>query len=135
MWTYFQMVHKLNSFFQFNIITIIEKQNGCHPFFSMCLSLDVCILCLLFLVYHVHICIVFLSIHHNKHRKGGACLQIIKLPRCPYLEPHFNPKLMYHMLVLKMYQKHTYRIMIFLKGSDNVFKLSQYLNNYFTSPV
>ena len=32
----------------------------------------------------------------------------------------------------KNLSKHTYRIMIFLKESDNVYRLSQYLNNYFT---
>ena len=38
--------------------------NAMH-FFPLCLSLDVCIICLLFLAYHVNICIVVLSIYHN----------------------------------------------------------------------
>ena len=56
------MVHKLNPF-QFNIKLFGETKWLSLSFF---LSLDVCILCLLFLADHVNICIVFLSIYHNK---------------------------------------------------------------------
>ena len=50
------MVHKLNFFFQFNVKLFSETKWLSLSFF---LSLDVCILCLLFLAYHVNICIVF----------------------------------------------------------------------------
>ena len=65
------MVHKLNFFFQFNIKLFSETKWLSLSFF---LSLDVCILCLLFLAYHVNICIVFLSIYHNKifHQYGNV---------------------------------------------------------------
>ena len=45
------------------------------------LSLDVCILCLLFLAYHVNICIVFLSIYHNKtfHHIIVSILKVLAL--------------------------------------------------------
>ena len=56
------MVHKLNHFFQ--LILNYSAKKLAVPF--LFLSLDVCILCLLFLAYHVNICIVFLSIYHNK---------------------------------------------------------------------
>ena len=57
------MLHKLNLLFQFNIILFSERKWLPVSFF---LSLDVCILCLLFLAYHVNICIDILPIYHNK---------------------------------------------------------------------